>query len=171
MGFVIKGVVMKRLSAFLMVVLVSMLFVGVSASDSEAGLLLGVHYLETLGDIKDADGFNSSSLGFMGGFSFGTSLLNFEADLEWTPDYAFGKDMLQPQAYAFIGHFLYGGVGVGIGHINGEWQDSPFFALRAGVRLSKLDLFTSYRFQEWEVIESLGTSDANALTFGALFKF
>jgi len=161
----------KRAKITLVITMVSVLALGLGATDSRAGLGLGVHYLNTVGDMKDAEGFDSSAFGFIGGFSFGASLINFEADVEWVPDYAFGKDLWQPQAYAFIGTFIYGGVGVGIGHINGEWQDNPFYALRAGVKVAMLDLFTSYRFQKWDAVEDFESDDLNSLTFGAIFKF
>lgn len=162
---------MKRTFTVLMVTMVSLLTLSLSATESQAGLGLGLHYLNTVGDMKDAEGFDSDAFGFMGGFSFGSSLINFEADVEWIPNYAFEKDMWQPQAYAFIGTFIYGGVGIGIGHINGDWQDNPFYALRAGVKIAMLDIFTSYRFQKWAAVENLDSDDLNSLTFGAMLKF
>ena len=162
---------MKRIYLTLMILMMPLVFLGISATDSQAGLGLGVHYLNTLGDIKDAPEFDSSAFGFMGAYSFGLGLINFEADLEWIPDYAFGKNMIQPQAYAFVGSFIYGGVGIGIGHIDGSWLDNPFYALRAGVKLAMLDIFTSYRFQKWNAVEDFESDDLNSLTFGALFKF
>ncbi len=162
---------MKRLFTALVIVSVSLVLVAGSATKSEAGFGLGLHYLNTVGDMKDIEGFDSSALGFMGVYSFGASLLNFEAGVEWIPNYAFEKDMIQPQFFAFIGSFIYGGVGVGIGHIDSEWQDKPFFALRGGVKVAVLDLFASYRFQNMKDIEDLDSDSLDALTFGALFKF
>ena len=162
---------MKPCYKILLILAIPLVILGSSATESQAGFGLGIHYLETLGDIKDADGFDSSAIGFLGAYSFGLGLINFEALVEYVPDYAFEKDMIQPQAYAFIGGFIYGGVGIGIGHINSEWQDSPFFALRAGVKFSVLDVFTSYRFQSWEAVEGMDSGDLDTLTFGAMFKF
>jgi hypothetical protein len=162
---------MKQFNAALVITAVSLLILGAGVTDSQAGMGLGAHYLNTLGDLKDSEEFDSSAFGFLASFSGGASLIRFEADLEWLPDYAFGKDMIQPQAYAFIGNFIYGGVGIGIGHINGGWQDSPFYALRAGVNIAKFDIFTSYRFQSWDAVEDFESDDLNSLTFGALFKF
>ena len=161
---------MRRIILTLIVIMIPLTFLGVSATDSQAGFGLGLHYLNTLGDIKDAPEFDSSALGFLGAYSFGTSLINFEADLEWIPNYAGDFDMWQPQAYVFVGGFIYGGVGIGIGYIDGDWQSDPFYALRAGVKISVLDLFVSYRFQTWD-IEGLDADDLNAITFGALSKF
>jgi hypothetical protein len=47
---------------------------------------------------------------------------------------------------------IYGGAGIGIGHINGDWQSDPFYALRLGVAIpiGKLsgDIYGTYRFQK-----------------------
>ena len=167
--FFLKGVIMKRI--ILMAVVIPLVILGAGATESQAGLGLGVHYLNTLGDIKDAPGFDSSALGFLGVYSMGVGLINFEADLEWVPSYAFGKDLWEPSAYAFVGGFIYGGVGIGIGNYDGKWFDDPFYALRVGVKFAMLDVFTSYRFQKWSDLEVVGSDDLNSITFGALFKF
>ena len=162
---------MKRIIFTLMVVIIPLVFLSTGATDAQAGLGLGVHYLKTVGDIKDHPEIDSNAFGFMAGYTFGAGLINFEADVEWIPDYAFGKNMVEPQAYAFVGSFIYGGLGIGIGHINGDWQSDPFYALRVGVKLAMLDIFTSYRFQKWSDLEGVESDDANALTFGAMFRF
>lgn len=162
---------MKRLLSTLVVLSVSLVLVAGSATPSQAGFGVGLHYLNTVGDMKDIEGFDSSALGFMGVYSFGSALLNFEAGVEWVPNYAFEKDMIQPQFFAFIGEFIYGGIGIGIGHIDSEWQDKPFFALRAGVKVTVFDLFASYRFQNMKDIDDLDSDSLDAVTFGALFKF
>jgi len=155
----------------LMAVVIPLVILGAGATDSQAGLGLGVHYLNTLGDIKDHQDFDSSAFGFLAVYSMGVGLINFEADLEWVPNYAFGEDLWEPSAYAFVGSFIYGGVGIGIGNYDGKWFDDPFYALRAGVKFAMLDVFTSYRFQKWSDIEGLESDDVNSITFGALFKF
>ena len=167
----LKGVVVKRILLTLMIVLIPLGFVGTTATDAEAGLGLGLHYLNTLGDITDHAEFDSSAFGFLAAYSLGAGLINFEVDLEWIPDYAFGKDMIEPSAYAFVGGFIYGGLGIGIGHINSEWQSDPFYAIRAGVKFAFLDVFASYRFQKWSDLEGVESDDLNAITFGAMFKF
>jgi len=136
----------------------------------------GIHYLKTLGDVKDAPEFDENAIGFMGSIVFTGKLLRLEADVEAVPDFG-GSDkmMLQPQAYGMIGNLIYGGVGIGIGHIDGDWQSNPFFALRAGVDFLAsgldLDLFASYRFQKANDLEHLGSDDLNSITFGALIRF
>lgn len=135
----------------------------------------GIHYLRNLGDIKDY-GYEENSFSLMGSFQFAGPLLIFEADLEYIFDYA-GTDeaMWEPQAYILVGGLIYGGAGIGIGNIDGEWQDDPFYALRAGVNLPlaalNLDLWASYRFQSDEELENLTGEDLDSITFAALVRF
>ena len=166
-----KGVVVKRILLTLMIVLIPLGFLGTTATDAEAGFGIGLHYLATLGDIKDHPEFDSGALGFLAVYSLGAGLINFEADLEWVPNYAFGEDLWEPSAYAFVGGFIYGGVGIGIGNYNGDWMSDPFYALRVGVKLAMLDIFASYRFQKWSDFDDVESDDLNSITFGALFKF
>jgi hypothetical protein len=83
--------------------------------------------------------------------------------------------MIQPQGYAMIGDFIYGGAGVGIGYIDGDFQSNPFYALRAGVDFFlgglDLDAFASYRFQKAKDLQGFGSDDLNTITFGALIRF
>ncbi len=148
------------------------------AATTEAGMRFGggIHYLRTLGDIKDAPEFDENAIGFMGSVVLTGKLLRLEADVEAVPNFgASDKMMLQPQAYAMVGEGLYGGVGIGIGTIDGDWQSNPFFALRAGLDFLAgsldLDVFASYRFQKAGDLEYLGSDDLNSLTFGALIRF
>jgi hypothetical protein len=166
----LKGAVVKRILLTLMIVLIPLGFMS-TATDAEAGFGLGLHYLATLGDMKDNEEFDSSNFSLLGAYSLGAGLINFEVDLEWMPNYVGNHDMIQPSAYAFVGGFLYGGVGIGIGYIDSQWQSDPFFALRVGVKLAVLDIFTSYRFQDWSDLEGFDSSDLNSITFGAMFKF
>jgi len=169
--YLLKGVVVKRILLTLMIVLIPLGFVGTTATDAEAGFGIGLHYLATLGDLKNHEEFDSSNFSLLGAYSLGAGLINFEVDLEWMPDYVGNQDMIQPSAYAFVGGFLYGGVGIGIGYINSQWQSDPFYALRVGVRLAVLDIFASYRFQKWSDVQDATSDDLNSITFGAMFKF
>jgi hypothetical protein len=136
----------------------------------------GIHYLRTLGDIKDAPEFDENAIGFMGSVLFTHMMFRLEGDIEIIPDYgASEKTMFEPQAYAMIGRFIYGGVGIGIGYLDEGWQSNPFYALRAGVDFYvgglDLDVFASYRFQKANDLEHLGSDDLDAITFGALIRF
>jgi hypothetical protein len=150
---------------------------GALAAPAEAGHRLGggLEYLETLGDIKDAEGFDSSAFGFLASYQHAGPLLKLEADVEWLLDYGgTDKSLIQPQAYVLLGQLFYGGVGIGIGSFDGEWQSDPFYALRAGADIAlggvDLDVFGLYRFQDAEVIEGLDESDLDSVTFGALLR-
>jgi hypothetical protein len=61
------------------------------------------------------------------------------------------------------------------GHFDGEWQDDPFYALRAGVDFPlgplHLDVNVNYRFQSTKVFEDLDEIDTDAVTFGAVARF
>jgi hypothetical protein len=139
---------------------------------------LGVHYLKTLGDIKDVPGFDENAFGFIASYQFNLSLnlVSLEADLEYIPDFG-GSDkyMLLPQAWAKLGGVIYGAAGIGIGYIDDNWQDNPFYGIRAGVELSlsrvNLDVFGTYNFQSSETLEGITAKDLDAVTFGAIVRF
>jgi len=165
---------MKRhaaVAAFAMV-LVTLTF----AVPATAGIGAGVHYLKTVGDIKDSAGWDKNALGFIGSYQHGAGLLKLEGDVEWVNDYG-GSDhsMIEPQAYALVGNHLYGGAGIGIGYIDDGWQDAPFYALRAGYALGltslTLDGFASYRFQYANALQGLISEDLDTFTFGLIARF
>jgi len=147
------------------------------AAPAECGSIgAGVHYLKTVGEIKDTAGFDENSFGLIGSYQHGVSMLRLEGDVEWVKDFG-GSDhsMIQPQAYALIGKTIYGGAGIGIGYIDDKWQDAPFYALRAGfatpLAAFTLDAFASYRFQNAATLEGLNSDDLDAVTFGLIARF
>jgi hypothetical protein len=166
---------MVRRVAFLSLVLAAAMLTGLAAP-AECGIGAGVHYLKTVGDIKNTPGFDENALGLIGSYQYGVSLVRLEGDLEWINNFG-GSDhsMIQPQAYALVGRGLYAGVGIGIGYIDNSWQDAPFYALRAGytiplVKLS-LDAFGSYQFQNATTLQGLTSEDLDAVTFGVIARF
>ena len=148
------------------------------AADATAGLRIGggIHYLRTVGELKDSPGFDKNSTAFLGVAKYSIPLFRVEGDLEIVPDYVGSdKTMWQPQAYVFIGGLLYGGIGTGVGYLGDfGWQD-PFFALRLGVDITvgaiDLDVFGSYRFQKADDLSHLGQDDLDSITLGALLSF
>ncbi len=168
---------MRKPSSFTLVALAT-LALALAVAPAFAGTRIGggVHYLRTVGDIKDDPGIDENSFGFMGSLAFSGPMARLEADLEMIPDYVgSGEIMWQPQGYVLIGDFIYGGAGIGIGYLDVfGWQD-PFYALRAGVDFMAggldLDVFASYRFQKAKDLESLNNDSLNAITFGALIRF
>ena len=158
----------------LVVALAALLLAAAPAAAGSIGA--GVHYLKTVGDIKDTPGFDENALGFIGSYQDGNGMLKLEGDVEWINDFG-GSDhsMIEPQAYALIGNHLYGGAGIGIGYIDDNWQDAPFFALRAGYAMPlqafTLDGFASYRFQNAETLQGATSDDLNSVTFGVIARF
>ena len=171
MKYLLKGTTMKRILITLLIAISPMLILATSASDAHAGFGVGLHYLKTVDDMEDSSGFDSSALGFLGVYSFGPGILNVELGVEYVPNYVFDDDLIQPSAYAFVGSFIYGGLGIGMGHLSGEWSDDPFFDLRAGVKITAFDFFASYRFQKMNEVPDLESDDLNSVTFGAILKF
>ncbi|HEX5133188.1 MAG TPA: hypothetical protein VFX92_11970 [Candidatus Krumholzibacteria bacterium] len=135
----------------------------------------GIHYLHNLGDIKDA-GLEQDSFSLLGSYQFAGPLLKFEGDVEYIFNFAgTDKSMWQPQAWVLVGGLIYAGGGIGIGYIDGDWQNDPFYALRGGVDLAlasfDLDLYASYRFQSDDDLKNLTGEDWDSITFAALLRF
>ena len=109
----------------LSLMLVSLTAVTAQVSQAENIHLLGagVNYLQTLGDIKDAEDFDEDSLSFIASYQFQTgNLLKLELDLEMVLDYGGSDEILwQPQGYALIGTWIYAGAGIGWGYLDGTW--------------------------------------------------
>ena len=162
----------------LCLLVVSLVLAGALAAPAQAAGRFGggVHYLKTLGDIKDNDEFDEDALGFLVSYQFDAIVLRVEGDVEWIPDYGgTGNALVQPQAFALLGDFLYGGVGVGISYFDGVWFNDPFYSLRAGVDFTlgglDLDAYALYRFHEGEVFEDFGQQNLDSITFGAQIRF
>jgi hypothetical protein len=168
---------MKMPRSLTLFLLVTLLTVGL-VSTSNAGLRLGggIHYLRTVGDMKDIPGFDENSIGIIGSAKYKMLMFTIEGDMEVIPDYVGSEElMVQPQAYLLLGNFFYGGAGVGVGYLSKfGWQD-PFYALRAGVDFTlgpvDLDVFASFRFQKAKDLKALDKEDLHALTLGALINF
>lgn len=149
--------------------------------EAEAGGGIGLHFQHVTTDLAHAEGFNPTSLGILMAYAFGPSLVNFELDLEIIPRYGFGSGLIQPSVFLFFGSSIYGGIGVGIGmgtdSSSGAGvdysQDNPFLAFRAGIKLTRFDLFVSYRLQTFNSGTSynIENDDLDSLTVGALYRF
>ncbi len=147
-----------------------------SASRAEFRLGGGIHYLKTVGDIKDAPEFDSSAFNIVASGQMTIPPFKFEGEVEWVNDYGgSGESLLLPQAFVLFGGMLYGGVGIGTGYIDGEWFDKPFYALRAGVDIPLgpvgIDINANYRFMNTSVFEDAGSEDLDSITFGAIVRF
>jgi len=159
---------------------VAALCVLLTATTSRAQLGLrvggGIHYLKTVGDIKDTPEFDANAFNFVASAKLGLGLFKFEGDVEWVPDYGGSdKSLWLPQAFILVGGLIYGGAGIGIGYIDGEWFDRPFYALRAGVDIPlgpvSVDVNANYRFMNNSVSENIDSEDLDSITFGAIVRF
>jgi len=134
----------------------------------------GLHYLRAVGDFDDIEELEKDSFGIIGSYQIGLPLFKFEANAEYVFDYL-GTDeaLFEPSAYALIGALFYAGAGIGIGHVNDDWQSDPFYAVRAGVDLPlgpvNLDAYGTYRFQKDEDLEEFD-EDLNSVTVAAVVR-
>ena len=136
----------------------------------------GIHYLATVGDIKDAESIDDSNFNFVLSAKFPLGLIKVLTDVEFVPDYLGSDEMLyQPQVFGLIGGLIYGGAGIGWGYVDGDWFDNPFYALRAGVDLPvgklHLDVNANYRFLSTKTLEGADEEDLDSVTFGAVVRF
>jgi hypothetical protein len=142
----------------------------------------GLHYLRNLADIQDDpninldDEWDNNSFGILGSYRYDAGLLKVEGNVEYVFDYAgTGEAMWIPSAWLLAGGMIYGGAGIGTGYIDGEWQNDPFYALRAGVNLPLgamgLDVFGTYQFQNDEELEDLTGENLDSVTFAAVLRF
>jgi len=168
---------MKR---FLVALLLVATVMATPAISSAAGMTFGagLHYLYNMGDIDEAEELDLSknSFGLIGSLMFNAGLINVEGQVEYIFDYL-GSDesMTIPSAWALIGGLIYGGAGIGIGYIDGDWQSDPFYALRAGVNLPLgglgLDMYATFQFWSDDELEDLTGDDLDSLTFAAILRF
>jgi hypothetical protein len=136
----------------------------------------GVHYMKTVGDIKDAEGFDSNALNLLIAARVNLGLIKIEGDSEWAFDYGgSSKTLWIPQAFALVGNLIYGGVGIGTGYIDGEWFDNPVYTLRVGANIPlavvSVDVNANYQFMDSSAFEGIDTEDLDSVTFGAVVWF
>src|SRR5262245_15189262 len=114
---------MKRILLCLVITgLISTMFTAPSMALG-GSLGAGLHYLHNLGDIdKNGTDLSKESFGLIGSYQFSAALFTLEAQAEYIFDYA-GSDnsMFIPSGWALLGSMIYGGAGIGIGHIDGDW--------------------------------------------------
>lgn len=156
----------------------SLVLAGALTAPAQAGQRIGggVHYLKTLGDIKDTPEFDEDAFGFVASYQCDILMFKVEGDVEWILDYGgSGKALVLPQAYVLLGDFIYAGAGIGTAHFDGESSDEPFYALRAGVNFElgglDLDAYALYRFLDTDVFEDFGEQNLDSIIFGAQVRF
>jgi hypothetical protein len=148
-----------------------------TASAAGASIGGGVHYLHNVNDI-DNNGvdLDKNSIGVVGSLMGGFSLLKLEGQVEHISNYLGSNEaMWIPQGWALLGSVVYAGAGIGIGHIDGDWQNDPFYALRAGVNLPlgpvSLDTYGTYHFWNDDAFNDVNGDDLDSVTFAALLRF
>ena len=161
----------------ILVALLSMTFAGIaSAAPKLLQFGAGAHYMNTVGDVKDTEQFDSSALNLLLGAKRGLALFKVELDSEWSLDYGGSdKTLWMPQLFGLMGNLIYGGAGIGTGYIDGEWFDNPIYTLRAGVVLPlsrfSVDVNANYQFMSSKALENADSDDLDSVTFGALVWF
>jgi hypothetical protein len=167
---------MKRL---LITLLVIVTIVATAGGAFAAGVSVGggIHYLRNLGDIDESGvDLNKNSIGILGSIMANLAVLKLEGQVEYINDYA-GSDesMWIPQGWALLGSLLYAGAGIGIANFDSEWQDDPFYGLRAGVNLPLgsmgLDMYGTYLFWNDDAFEDVTGEDLDSITFAAILRF
>lgn len=166
------------MKSFLNVLLAMAVVVCVSSARAESSLGLGAHYFRTVDSLDkpfDEDGL-APVISYRADL---IPLLMLQLDGVLYPDGYAGseKDVFSPQAFLLVGSGIYAGVGVGTLYADGDFSDSPFFALRAGVTLAlfpalHLDINANYEFSNWDGINKLDKNvDSDTVTLGAALRF
>ena len=167
---------MKKILSIMLIAAVAV--TGTAAISNAGGSLgAGLHYLRNISDIdKNNSDLSKDSFGILGSYMYSMPLLKFEAQVEYVFNYA-GSDnsMWTPQGYVLVGGMIYGGAGIGIGYIDGDWQSDPFYALRAGVNFPlmafSLDIYATYQFQNSDELKDLNGEDLDSATLAAVIHF
>lgn len=135
----------------------------------------GVNYYTAIGDLPEK--IDRDGLSYLVSYQYAPSMIfKIEGALELFPDLAgSGNPVLAPLVFATVGGLFYAGVGVGIYYHSGDFGDSPFYMLRAGVDFPILprlflDINANYRFNDWRTIEWADV-DRNTIRLGAALRF
>lgn len=138
----------------------------------------GINYWATASDVEEdvtlEDIEDSGYSGYVS-YQYWPSLIGAEFQIEATNQWITEGNAYAPQVYLLIGGWLYGGVGVGMTSVDGEWADSPFYALKAGLNLKilphlYLDISGNYRVAESEEIAG-EEIDTDSITLGVGLRF
>lgn len=160
----------------ILVSVVAVLTCVIVSSAQAAQFGAGLHYQRSVGDF-DVDELDKNDFTIFGSVTIPVALVKVEGDVELTPDYLGSDNLLvQPAAYGLLDLGLtYGGIGIGIGYLDGEWATNPFYALRGGAELGlggfAVDAFLEYRFQDASFGDAIRDLDLDALRLGAQVKF
>lgn len=150
---------------------------GVQA-DAAYRLGVGATYWKMMDDI-DVDDIDEDGFSWMVTYRYKpAALLGFQIDLEVFPDKFQGIDgeTYAPAAYLVLGSTIYGAAGVGLLYADGEFDDTPFYSLRAGLDLEilpqvYLDINANYRFSDTTDLSDVADDiDTDTLMLGAALR-
>lgn len=140
---------------------------------------VGVNYWIMLDDV-DVHNIDENGVSWLLTYQYKCApLLKWELDLEMFPDgyQGIAGSTYAPETYLVLGSGIYGAVGVGILYTDGEFADTAFYALRAGIDLEVvpqfyLDLNVNYRSSDWSdlSVEKFKDIDADTVTLGAALR-
>lgn len=154
---------MKRISWVVAGLVVVLVAVGQQSFADPHRLGIGVRYnaaAESLGDDFDASG-----LSYLVSYQFvPLSLLKVEVDVEIMPSSLTGSGTgFVPQVYALLGGIVYGGLGIGLPYVDGEFANDPLYNIRLGldIPISKIhiDVNANYRFSDFDQLSSFDTDN------------
>ena len=134
----------------------------------------GANYWVTLNDL-DVDDIDDNGFSYLVSYQYRDGLWGLELDAEFLPD-RFGENAWAPEAYLIFGEGLYAAAGIGIIHTDGEFESSPFYALRVGFDMEifsglHLDIAANYRFNDTADLSESGTKiDTDTVFLGAALR-
>ncbi len=143
-------------------------------AESEHGIGIGVHYLKTLDDI--AGEIDEDGISYVVSYRLKPAeYFALQAELEIFPDEFLGmtESMLAPQGFIMLGKTVYVGAGVGVMYYDGEFANSAFGILRAGLDLElvphfSVNIHANYLFTEWNDLQDVDEDiDTDTVTLGA----
>lgn len=149
---------------------------GAFAGDTRFGV--GAHYWVVVDDIT-AKNFDEDGVSWI--ISLQQKLgpvLRLEGDIEILPE-GFGGSPdrgYAPQAYIGVGSGFHADFGVGINYLDGDFQEKPFYALRAGIELELIpslfiDINANYRFEDFNRIKTVDHDvSTTVVTMGAFAR-
>ncbi|MFP4353243.1 MAG: hypothetical protein ACLFRP_09220 [Puniceicoccaceae bacterium] len=145
---------------------------GFAAGEHRIGA--GANYWVTLDDL-DVDDIDDSGFSYLVTYQYRDGLWGLELNAEFLPD-RFGENAWAPEAYLIFGDSIYAAAGIGIVHTDGDFESSPFYALRAGFDLEifsglHLDISANYRFNDTADLSDSDTRiDTDTVFLGAALR-
>jgi len=140
---------------------------------------LGANYWKTINNIDSSDirgDIDKEGVSYLASYQYvPEGIFKLEVDLEYY-DKLGGqpKPFWSPEAFVLVGGTLYAGAGVGVYYNDGNFGNSPFFMLRAGLDFAilpflSLDINANYRFNDWNTFNK-NDIDTDTIRLGAAVR-